>query len=100
MSAPEKIWSDLADTEDPAYGLCHASFALKEPDETLYVREDLCRELVVELKKARQYVFKWTTYQGSASQWEAPGGELYDLYIAPMDAKIAKAEALLKEANE
>lgn len=59
-------------------------------------RDELRRQrelLVGQLKTARQYVVKWTATQGSHSQWEGPGGALYDLYVAPIDDAIAKAEA-------
>ena len=46
------------------------------------------------LKTALQYVIKWTAYQGSPSQWQEPGGALYDLYIAPIEAVIKDSEKI------
>ena len=77
--------------------------SLSMPDDaimpTLYVRGDIANRhksdrdmLLNHLKTALQYVIKWTTSQGSPSQWREPGGALYDLYIAPIETAIKDSE--------
>ena len=51
------------------------------------------RDLLVDrLKAAQQYVIKWTFSQGSHDQCRGPGGHLYDLYVAPIEAAIQECK--------